>query len=302
MDVLVRLVVGVYLLSAGFGMVNDFELMRWVVFAGVGFLLLFLLTVEIIGPRFKVLFAVLFSGILYLFNPFDPVYLYDYTLWRVIDFTAAGILIGKPILIDRFGSEYIEDQEMKKKQLEKERKDPDKRSVHDVYRIQERDAEKEIRKARAEFGVSGKGKPKKPKRKKAAVRQKPVKETKEPVSPVAKEPDLQEVADLLKTSNDFVQNVEQIYAYAASHVSKKDRKTIERIKELDAASEKAFWELIQEANETGQILYGGGDDSIRALLDKKLIAFDDKYPGNERLIKLLPESSDVFQHLKPFRP
>lgn len=110
---LVRIGIAIFLFAAGIGWVGDFVLLRWVVFLGVGYLLITLLTREIIGSNFKTLYVILFISIIYIFNPIFPIYLYDIGIWRIIDLVSAAILISKPILINKMSDLDIENERFK---------------------------------------------------------------------------------------------------------------------------------------------------------------------------------------------
>lgn len=107
---LVRLVVAIFLFGAAFGFVEDFILLRWSVFLGVGYLFYILLTREIVNIKFKTIFACLFAFIIFIFNPIFPIYLYNMGTWRMIDFLSALTLTLKPIIINTMNGTFSENE------------------------------------------------------------------------------------------------------------------------------------------------------------------------------------------------
>lgn len=97
---IIRLGVAIYLLYATFFGVENYCLLRWIVFLGVGFVLFVLWVLErVTSATKKILFWILLA-IVILFNPILPIYLYDRGLWILIDFVTAIVLIIKPMLIN----------------------------------------------------------------------------------------------------------------------------------------------------------------------------------------------------------
>jgi len=107
---LVRTGVGLYLLYAGFIGVNNYETLRWVVFLSVLFLTLILWYGERVNNGIKSFYLIFFIILIALFNPISPVYLYDRSIWMLIDIVAGILIIIKPIVInslmDKDSEEY----------------------------------------------------------------------------------------------------------------------------------------------------------------------------------------------------
>jgi len=97
---LVRLGVGFYLLFAGFIGVNDYDLLRWIVFIAVLFLMYILWNREKVNNGIKTFYFLFFVIIIVLFNPILPIYLYDRSTWALIDMFTGILLIIKPIVIN----------------------------------------------------------------------------------------------------------------------------------------------------------------------------------------------------------
>jgi len=96
----IRLGISVYLLIAVFFGVPDYSIFRWIVFLGVGLLIVFSIVFKEVKTPLTGFFLLLFIIICIIFNPIVPLYLYDKGIWNVIDLFSAIILFIKPILIN----------------------------------------------------------------------------------------------------------------------------------------------------------------------------------------------------------
>lgn len=107
---IVRLGLSFYLLYAGIIGVNNYVMLRWIIFLGVIYLLFILVYGERVSTGIKKFYLVFFIVIIVLFNPIAPVYLYDHGLWILIDIVTGVLLLLKPIIInslmDKDSEEY----------------------------------------------------------------------------------------------------------------------------------------------------------------------------------------------------
>ena len=94
-----RIGLSIYLLIAALFGVSDFTMLRWIVFLVVGILLVVSFLIEKVDTLTKSIFFILFIFICILFNPIAPIYLYDRTIWIVIDLISAVVLFMKPMVI-----------------------------------------------------------------------------------------------------------------------------------------------------------------------------------------------------------
>lgn len=105
--------IGIYLLYAGFIGVDNYEMLRIIVFIG-GILLLFNLSQEkninLGAKKFYLIFTTL---LILIFNPIIPLYLYDRSLWALIDVISGGILVIIPLVINETRNKVLDETKNK---------------------------------------------------------------------------------------------------------------------------------------------------------------------------------------------
>lgn len=108
---IIRLGISFYLIFAGLFGVDDFNLLRWIVFLGGIYLLFILLVGEKVTNSIKFGYLVFFILLIIIFNPIAPIYLYNINIWKFIDIFCGILLFIEPILInntlDKNSEEYL---------------------------------------------------------------------------------------------------------------------------------------------------------------------------------------------------